>query len=77
MSGSAPSQLDPALQRYLQRLTADTAVDPYELACFVRDNLAVLRPGFVASGEPEDFKEVENCPAIWLRQQFKQRPVAA
>lgn len=59
------------------RLSIDTHIDPLMLAEWVRANLDWLRPDFVASGESETHQRVENCPAIWLRTQFKHRQVPA
>lgn len=72
-----PDTMDPALFLFLMQLAGDTHIDRVALADFVRDNLHWLSPYFRESGEPPTHQQVENCAAIWVRRQFKQRQVNA
>lgn len=72
-----PDNMDPALRLFLLKLSINTFVDPFKFANWIRDNLDWLRPCFVESDEPDSDARVENCQAVWLRFQFKERQVPA
>lgn len=66
-----------SLARLLAKLAADTAIDEIAFASWLRQNKVALCEGFYLSREPSEFREVENCAGIWLRQQFRALQVTA
>lgn len=71
------SHTDRACERFLAQLGTATAVDPVDLAGWLRDNREWLRDAFLESGESDQHSEVEYCLGIWLRFEFKRREALA
>jgi hypothetical protein len=66
-----PKGIAPGFLLWLLQLSNETYCEPCALADYIREHKDALREGFVMSSEPENFREIENCAGIYVRQQFK------